>query len=164
MFSGMIQKGITLHRHIDSFTDAHPSTKKAMDVFRPDYRLYSGAIMDVLYDHFLANDPRVFNNDSLKRFTSATYRHLEDNAIYLPNRFLQVFTYMKTDDWLYHYKFREGMQKSLHGLVRRATYLRETETAYSLFNEHYSFLNGCYLEFFEDVKQYAKQKMEELLG
>src|SRR5690349_9308251 len=59
-FSGNIQKGITLHRQIDDFTDSHPATKEAMKIFRPQYRLYSGPIMDILYDYFLANDPDLF--------------------------------------------------------------------------------------------------------
>src|SRR3982750_1233909 len=65
-FSGKIQQGIALHREIDQFTDVHPATQKAKSIFRPSYRLYSGAIMDVLYDHFLANDASVFDDDSLK--------------------------------------------------------------------------------------------------
>ena len=60
-FNGIIQQGINLHRDIDSFTDTHPATREAKSVFQPAYRLYSGAIMDVLYDHFLANDPEHFD-------------------------------------------------------------------------------------------------------
>jgi acyl carrier protein phosphodiesterase len=52
VFSGNIQKGIELHRNIDEFTDNHPVTKKAMEIFRPAYRLYSGPIVDILFDHF----------------------------------------------------------------------------------------------------------------
>src|SRR4051812_28673904 len=59
-FSGKILTGINLHRAIDGFTDTHPATRKAMEFFRPSYRLYSGPIMDVLYDHFLANDAGIF--------------------------------------------------------------------------------------------------------
>lgn len=162
-FSGNIQKGMVLHRLIDDFTDTHPATKKAMEIFRPHYRLYSGPIMDILYDHFLANDSRLFDDHSLKEFTGNTYRSLENYSSHLPNRFLQVFTYMKAEDWLYHYKYPEGIRKSLYGLSRRATYLKESETAYRLFLEHHSYLNECYQDFFEDVKQFAKQKFSELV-
>ena len=55
-FSPIVQKGIHLHRLIDTFTDFNPVTKKAKEFFRPEYRLYSGAFVDVVYDHFLAND------------------------------------------------------------------------------------------------------------
>ena len=162
-FSGNIQKGIALHRQIDEFTDSHPATKKAMEIFRPNYRLYSAPITDILFDHFLANDQNLFKDISLKEFSQNIYQHLENNSTHLPNRFLHMFTYMKTEDWLYNYKYPEGMRKSLHGLARRATYLSETDTAFHLFLEHHNYLNECFQNFFPDVKQFAKQKFEELV-
>ncbi|HEY8657933.1 MAG TPA: hypothetical protein VIL78_02790, partial [Hanamia sp.] len=53
-YPGEIQKGIHLHRLIDSFTDSHEVTARAKKFFRPQYRLYSGAFVDIVYDHFLA--------------------------------------------------------------------------------------------------------------
>lgn len=163
VFSGNIQKGIMLHRQIDQFTDTHPATKKAMEIFRPYYRLYSAPIMDILFDHFLANDKSLFDDHSLKAFTQRTYRHLEENAASLPVRFLHAFTYMKAEDWLYNYKYPEGIRKSLQGMVRRANFLKESDTAYSLLLEHHGYLNECYHEFFPDVKEFAKQKVQELI-
>jgi acyl carrier protein phosphodiesterase len=163
-FSGKIQKGIILHREIDQYTDSHPATKKAKEIFRPAYRLYSGAIMDVLYDHFLANDPLEFSPESLKAFSTRTYQQLELQAAELPLNFLQVFTYMRTDDWLFNYRTLEGIRRSLGGLVRRAAYLSESVTAYNLFTEHYVHLNGCYEEFFKDVKQFAKDRLDTLMA
>src|SRR4029079_19391 len=94
-FSGKIANGIILHREIDTFTDNHQATKEAKQVFRPAYRLYSGAIMDVIYDHFLACDSNIFDDSSLKIFTTDTYAHLEHHAPYLPNHFIHVLSYMK---------------------------------------------------------------------
>jgi len=157
-----IQKGITLHRSIDAFTDNHAATRKAMQLFRPWYRLYSGAIMDVLYDHFLARDEKIFPGDSLSGFTEDVYRSLEQQAHLLPGRFRHMFFYMKTENWLLHYKERAGIEKSLRGLIRRASYLTESDTAFRIFGEHYDFLQQCYVEFMADVKEYAKQQFELL--
>jgi acyl carrier protein phosphodiesterase len=161
-FSGKIRQGIVLHRQIDDFTDTHPATKKAKEIFRPAYRLYSGAIVDVLYDHFLANDPAQFTEASLKSFAAATYQQLEENMSSLPPNFVVIFGYMKMQDWLFNYRSHEGIRKSLNGLVRRSSYLTEADTAYNLFLEHYVELNACYLNFFEDVKQFAKESLGRL--
>ena len=75
-----------------------------------------------------------------------------------------MFTYMKTEDWLYNYKYNEGIRKTLYGLVRRASFINESETAYQLFLDHYDHLNKCYREFFPDVKLFAKQKFDELIA
>lgn len=164
LFSSTIQKGIILHRQIDEFTDHHIAIKNAKEVFRPSYRLYSGAITDVLLDYFLANDASVFNAVSLKDFASKTYSDLEKHSFELPVRFVQMLAYMKAEDWLYNYKYTDGIQKSLEGLCRRAVYIKESQTAFILFLKHSDFLNHCYREFFPDVKQFAKQKFEELLS
>ena len=158
-----VRQGIMLHRAIDDFTDTHAATQKAKEIFRPHYRLYSGALMDVIYDHFLANDMEVFGEGGLKPFTQTVYRVLEEHTTQLPDRFIQVLSYMKTGDWLYHYKYEAGIERSLRGLVRRAVYLSESHTAYQLFLDHYRFLQECYNEFFPDVKQFAKQRFEKLL-
>jgi acyl carrier protein phosphodiesterase len=162
-FNGKIGKGIVLHRLIDEYTDSHPATKKAREIFRPQYRLYCGAVMDVLYDHYLANDPRIFTEASLKSFTETTYNQLEKHTFDLPLNFLTVFTYMRKDNWLYHYRTREGMRKSLAGLVRRAAYLSDSGPAFELFNIHYDFLGTCYQEFIADVKTFTKAKYDALI-
>ena len=158
-----IQKGMSLHRAIDEFTDAHPVTKEAMVFFRPAYRLYSGAFMDIVYDHFLANDINEFPNDEvLNIFCQSTYASLESQTVQLPERFEQMLPYMKQQNWLYNYRFKEGIQKSFGGLVRRAAYLTESDTAYGIFNEHYDSLEFCYQSFFPLLKEFSRYKLAEL--
>ena len=161
-FSGKVLHGIMLHRHIDAYTDSHEATRAAKEFFRADYRLYSGPLTDVLYDHFLATDPTLFDEASLKVFAFDTYRTLERYTSILPPRFIQVFYYMRTHDWLYNYRTKEGIRRSLEGLITRAAYISDTATAYNLFIEHYVELKACYDAFFRDVKQFAKQKLETL--
>jgi acyl carrier protein phosphodiesterase len=163
-FSGNIQKGIALHRMIDEFTDSHAATKKAKEIFRPHYRLYSGPILDVVYDHFLASDISIFNDASLKQFSLRTYMHLEHHHPHLPERFKHVFFYMRTENWLYNYKNESGIRKSLHGLARRAAYIKESDTAFELFMENYGLLERHFRDFFEDVKLFAKEKFHELIS
>jgi len=47
----LIQKGILLHRDIDNFTDNNSLHKLAK---RNISKKYSGIIIDIFYDHFLA--------------------------------------------------------------------------------------------------------------
>ncbi|HEU4903762.1 MAG TPA: ACP phosphodiesterase [Flavisolibacter sp.] len=161
-YTAAIQNGIVLHRAIDHFTDSHPATASAKEIFRPHYRLYSGPIMDVVYDHFLANDPTLFSDASLLQFTQDVYQTLEGATVHLPPRFLHVLTYMKMQNWLYHYRTPEGIERTLRGLVRRASFLNDSTQAFESFLAHYAELKACYEEFFPDVKQMAKQALDEL--
>jgi acyl carrier protein phosphodiesterase len=55
-FSPVIQKGIALHRAIDDFTDFHPATYNAKSYFRKRIPALFRSFVDIVYDHFLAND------------------------------------------------------------------------------------------------------------
>jgi len=159
-----IQQGIHLHRLIDNFTDFHPATAKAKNFFRPQYRLYSGAFVDVVFDHFLALDKKQFEKlGGLENFTQNTYLLLEQNSSYFPEPFTQMFPYMKNQNWLYHYRLKEGMQKGFNGLVHRAQYLYESEVAFGIFKEHYKELESLYYEFFPELKEFSLRTLSNLI-
>jgi acyl carrier protein phosphodiesterase len=161
----LVQKGIQLHRAIDRFTDEHPVTGKLKFYFKNTYRLYAGAFADVVYDHFLANDKEIFKNDQdLLSFTQQVYAILRDNFIQLPEAFQSLLPYMEEQNWLYNYQYKEGIQKGFGGLVRRAAYLQESETAFALFNENYEQMHQCYLQFFDHLQRFAQHKFKELLS
>lgn len=158
-----IQKGIILHRAIDTFTDDHPATRRAKEVFRPHYRLYSGAFVDVVYDHFLATDSREFPGVSLQEFSEQVYTVLDEYIHVFPEPFSQMFPYMKKQNWLFNYREKWGIEKSLGGVVRRAAYLTESDTAFRLFEEHYQLLSGCYRQFWADLQPFARRQFELLV-
>jgi len=159
-----IQQGIMLHRAIDTFTDTHEATREAKSVFRPHYRLYSGAFVDVVYDHFLAADHGEFSDSSLLAFSQRIYSTLDQKVQWLPERFAKMFPYMKEHNWLFHYRTRPGTAKSLGGVVRRSVHLTESDTAYQLFEEHYQLLQDCYRHFWAAVKPFAKKEFDLLLN
>jgi acyl carrier protein phosphodiesterase len=158
-----VQKGIQLHRYIDRFTDTHEATKAAAAIFKPVYRLYATAFIDVVYDHFLALDKSVFlEADVLHAFTQQVYEQLQVQAMQMPPRFEAMFHYMKQENWLFHYRDQWGIQRSFEGVVRRAAYLSESDTAFKLFEAHYDKLKECYDRFFPSVKNMAFLKWQEL--
>jgi acyl carrier protein phosphodiesterase len=157
-----IQKGIALHRSIDTYTDEHECTKTAKEVFRPAYRLYSAAFVDVVYDHFLATDATHFSNESLHSFAKDTYNALDNYTDFFPERFAYMFPYMKEQNWLYNYHTRWGIEKSLGGVVRRSAYLTESDTAFHLFEQHYELLQQSYEAFFPQLFAFAKTTVQKL--
>jgi acyl carrier protein phosphodiesterase len=164
-YPAAVQKGIQLHRAIDDFTDTHPATQELKIYFKPQYRLYAGAFADVVYDHFLANDETVFaTDDDLKKFAAGIYKILEANVVILPDKFQQMLPYMVTQNWLYNYKTRWGIQKSFAGLARRAHYLPETDIAFEIFNEHYKAIALICRHFYPDVKKFAAYHLNNSLN
>jgi acyl carrier protein phosphodiesterase len=159
-----IQKGIYLHREIDNFTDFHPATATAKNFFRSNYRLYSGAFIDIVFDHFLAIDKNQFpEKESLENFTKNTYALLEKNTFYFPLQFQKIFPYMNNQNWLLSYRSKEGIRKAFGGLTHRALYLDESDIAFEIFNDHYEELQICYDKFFPELKEFSLEKLRNLL-
>lgn len=159
-----IQQGIRLHRAIDAFTDDHPATKQAKEIFRPHYRLYAGAFVDVVYDHFLANDPSHFATaDDLHAFSQFAYQTLLAYYDVLPERFQQMYYRMREQNWLYNYRERWGMEKSFGGVVYRSRYLTESATAFELFEAHFEKLAAYYQWFVADLTIMLQEWRESTL-
>ncbi len=154
-----IKKGILLHRKIDAYTDSHPATQRTKILFREDYRLYSGAILDALFDHYLANDPQHFASEAaLKAFTKETYEKLAGNAAHFPSAFAAYFPHMQEHDWLYNYRNLQGIRRSLTGIERRAKYMPDSHLAYETFIGYYYQINQAYFELMDDLVKYVKEE------
>jgi acyl carrier protein phosphodiesterase len=160
-YSAGIQKGIELHRFIDEFTDHHPVTRKAKEFFKKDYRLYSGAFIDIVYDHFLAKE---FSGEFLKGFSITTYTKLQEYFVVFPERFQKLFPYMKQENWLYNYRSEILIEKSFRGLVYRAKYMDSEAAAIYIFHQHYEELKICFYEFYPDLYKIAKEKFDTLIN
>ncbi len=162
-YSTAIQQGIVLHRQIDTFTDAHEATKEARTFLKPAVGLYSGAFVDVVYDHFLANDQNEFSDSSLHQHAQETYAVLEANSDVLPTLFQKMLPYMQSQNWLYNYKSMSGIEKSFGGVARRASYLDSSAEVFDLLQKHYIALQNCYDAFFPFVKAFSLSQIEQLM-
>ena len=162
-FPILIQKGIQLHRAIDTFTDQHAATKEARQYLKPAAGAYAGAFMDIVYDHFLALDYRELSETGWKFFSEEVYEQLADRKAVLPEKFAGILPYMTSQNWLFNYRFTQGIQHSFGGLARRAQYLADSGAVFALFTEHYNKLEKYYQDFFPDVKKFAQSHLAALL-
>lgn len=161
IFPDGIRKGLILHRHIDTFTDQHESIREAKKIFRPKYGLFSGAVVDTLMDHFVANDALLFaNEDALTYFVQEVYQQLTEQSAYFPEAFVPYYQSMLRHNWLFHYRHEQGVQQSLQGLLRKAKKIDEVDTAFRLLIEQKSELQEYYNSFMKDIISFVKIEME----
>lgn len=155
-YSPEIRHGIYVHRQIDTFTDSHPVTREAMQVFRESAGKYAGPFLDVSYDHFLALDKVCEPECGWQKFSQECYRQIEMYASVLPPRFCTMFMYMKKEDWLYNYRYGWLIEKSFTRLKERAKYLTQDARIYEAFQKNYDRIGDSYNAFFPDLKAYVK--------
>ena len=151
-----IQKGIKLHRAIDTFTDAHPLIHEAKAPFRPLVRLYSGAFVDVAFDYFLANDTTENSQPEWQEHSQRVYAVLRRYEEFLPEVFKKVLDKMQQDDWLYNYRNEWGIEYSFRNVVNKAQFLDKTTNVFPAFLASKDFLREKYEIFFPEIKSFAQ--------
>ena len=146
-----IKRGIILHREIDSYTDSHKIVHHSKAILTEKYRHYSGVIVDIFYDHFLAKNWSDYHDKGLLEYTEGVYNTLQDHHQILPARMRQMLTYMVPDNWLYNYSFLEGIQQVLKGMSRRTKFDSGMENAVADLEDHYEEFQDDFKLFFPDL-------------
>ncbi|MBC6989827.1 ACP phosphodiesterase [Hymenobacter sp. BT491] len=148
-----IQRGIRLHRHIDTFTDQHPVVRRAtLRLREAGYGKYAGVISDVFFDHFLARNFSEFSRVPLAEFCQRAYALLTRRAAEMPERVQYFLPYMVQHNWLLHYADFEGIAASLRGLSRRASPGSGMETAVEELKRQYAAYEADFREFFPELQ------------
>jgi acyl carrier protein phosphodiesterase len=157
-----IQKGIILHRFIDTYTDAHPIFRKSTKRLHNNYHHYAGVIVDVFYDHFLAKNWSNYSNDSLVEFTNRFYQSLRNNHDFLSERTKGLMPYMIEHNWLMSYETVEGISRILTQMDSRTKNESKMRFSPNELNEYYSEFEQEFTTFFEDIRIESSQKLELL--
>ena len=153
-----VQKGILLHRDIDTYTDAHDIPKKSSKRLHKNYSHYSRVIVDIFYDHFLAKNWSSYSDIPLDVFVENFYVLLEDNYGILPQGVKRMMPYMITNNWIYNYSTMDGIGRVLSGMNRRTKNKSKMNFAILDLEEHYEAFEVEFTSFFEELIIFSKQK------
>ena len=157
-----IQTGILLHRNIDTYTDAHKTVRQSTKRLHKNYSHYSGVIVDILYDHFLAKNWETYSNIPLDNYVDDFYGSLENNFEILPQRIQQMMPYMISDNWLLSYASIEGITKVLEGMNRRTKNRSQMNLAINELQEFYNDFEDEFTRFFNELITFSNSKLTEL--
>jgi acyl carrier protein phosphodiesterase len=157
-----IQIGILLHRHIDSFTDAHKTFRLSTKRLHKKYGHYSGIIVDILYDHFLAKNWKHYCHVPLSSYTEHFYDALETHYDILPSRIQKMLPYMLADNWLLSYASIEGITRVLEGMNRRTQNRSSMNEAVHELEAFYTEFENEFSAFFDELRVSSQKKLEAL--
>jgi acyl carrier protein phosphodiesterase len=147
-----VQRGIKLHRLIDEFTDHHPKVLEDIRLIKPQLGRYTPIAIDIFYDYLLAKHWQNYSSEPLLDFTQSAYKTIANHSPLLPERCKHMFTYMKRDNWLYNYQYKEGIHRALTGLSRRTQFDSKLNLALPILEEHEQFINNQFISFFTDLQ------------
>jgi len=149
-----VQKGITLHRAIDSFTDKHSSTRECIELFHPGYGRYAGVVVDVLFDHVLANEWYRYSQSDLKSFTRTFYFQMVRKYYLLPDRVRKFLPFMIQSNRLYSYKTIAGTTRAIEIMSSVTSLPDKSDYAMITLNENYDLITSHFNILFPEMKTF----------
>ncbi len=157
-----IQKGIILHRAIDTFTDAHPIFRQSTKRLHTNYHHYSGIIVDIFYDHFLAKNWSHYSEESLKIYTERFYQSLRDNYEFLNEKTQKMIPYLIHQNWLMSYQTIEGIELILEKMDNRMKQNSIMQLSITELRTHYTEFEQEFTSFFKELIIYSNLRKQSL--
>jgi acyl carrier protein phosphodiesterase len=156
-FDPGIVLGIELHRAIDTFTDTHSIVKESKARLSPKYRHYSGVVVDMFYDHFLAKSWDKYHLMPLPDFSQVAYKTLNQHHAILPADAQRMLPFMTTHNWLVGYGTEQGLHRALSGMAKRTPFESKMEEAVADLKLSYYLFEVEFAEFFPILKRYTEE-------
>lgn len=161
-FPEEVKNGIILHRYIDTFTDAHPIYRQSKHRLHQKYGHYSGVIMDILYDHFLAKNWIIYSEIPLENYVANFYQSLEKNYTVLTEKTKKIMPYMIEQNWLASYATIAGIELILFQMDYRTKHkanmqeaVVELEQFYTAFENEFTLFFAALISFCGNQKTYV---------
>lgn len=115
-----IQRGVALHRAIDTFVDQHEVFRRGRTRFAEAYQRFGGVALDVFFDHYLARDwHRHGDGRELLVFVTEVHDAMQEHRQLLPPDLQQLHDRMAENSWLTMYGTVDGIERVLRAMARR---------------------------------------------
>ncbi|MGC4041715.1 MAG: acyl carrier protein phosphodiesterase [Flavobacterium sp.] len=157
-----IRKGILLHRSIDSFTDMHPIYRQSKHRLHEKYGHYSGVIMDIFYDHFLAKNWSNYSDEDLEEYADTFYHLLDAHYDILTERVQGMLPYLVARNWFVSYASLAGLEMIMFQMDHRTKNRVAMHESMVELQEFYVDFESEFKLFFEELRQHCADKLKEL--
>jgi len=154
----LVRKGILIHRDIDTYTDAHPITRKSRLRLVERYHKYAGVIVDIFYDHFLASRWEDYCGIPLEEYVDRTYDLLKRNYKSLPQGIKVWFPTFLENNWMLAYKTVDGIELVLDRMSANTSLPDHTSFAIERMRDRYEEFEQDFQEFFPGIIDFIEEK------
>lgn len=150
-YSQGVVEGIRLHRRIDSFTDEHPEFKASKRFFYDGFEKYSGILIDIYFDYFLAKDFEKYSNVPLTVFSENVYTIYKKSVTSLPLSSSRFLDYVIRNNIYTSYSTLSGIEKVLFHLSHRIQHNVRLDDSIKIFKTNEAALQKNFDGFFKDL-------------
>jgi acyl carrier protein phosphodiesterase len=154
-----IERGIHLHRRVDSFTDSHPVVRAAKTRLQPPYRRYAGILLDVFFDHCLARQWDQYHAQSLEEFVRQAHGTLLREGLGLAHPgFVLRLSYLRSRKLLLSYREPAGIERALRSLSTRLSRANPLASGLEALSPQAVALENDFQAFFPELIRFAQEE------
>lgn len=114
-----IQAGVRQHRAVDAFTDRHAQVQRSIVRISKNWGWFSGIVIDVYYDHVLAQEWGRYCDEPLRGFADRMYGVMAACVPHVEAAARPFFERFIADDRLVRYATADGIADTLARISRR---------------------------------------------
>lgn len=159
-FSGDIRFGILLHRKIDTFTDKNTKVQKCTIPLREAYGKFSGAVVDILFDHFLAADWQNYSNIPLNEFAQKSYNLVENNLHLMPKKMQNFSHFFIKRNRLLCYADLKCFEDVLFKMGIYTALPAKSKQGMKIIKNNYNEFHANFKLFFIEIQTYVNELMK----
>jgi len=148
------QKGIYLHRCIDSYIDNHPAVHDLLQILYPQLPKVAGLAIDLYFDHLLAVNWADFHKEKLESFIQEFYNSVNLDHVEYSDEFKFMIEKMIEKNWIYYYQFEYGLNKACQGVSRRISFQNELINGVEVYNNNRLEIERAFFLYMADAQVY----------
>ncbi|MFV0553859.1 MAG: ACP phosphodiesterase [Mangrovibacterium sp.] len=148
-----VQRGIFMHRAIDSFTDLHPLVLEVKGFFRNPYRKYAGVVVDIVFDYFLIKNWQSYSDLTLRNYTQLAHAALLARVRMLPKGAKGMLINFIRNKRILRYASLEGIEDTLLTMSKFTSLPNYASDAVRIIKENEEAINVRFLQFFAELRE-----------
>ena len=163
--------GIELHRFIDSFTDEHPTSKKAKAVLRGNAGKTAPIALDLFGDYFLhqhwdkMKELQSFTSQvTVESFIQTCFSQIHAADHLLEGKASRMWPFMRNENWLMDYEHLSGIKRAAMGMSRRHPAIKPLGVFFNRLTEgdsNYLAAEQWFLSFYPELVDSCKKFVQE---
>lgn len=152
-YSVEVQRGIFMHRAIDSFTDSHELVMEVKSYFRNPYRKYASVVVDIVFDYFLIKNWQRYSDLTLRNYTQLAHATLLSRFDLLPLSAKGMLINFIRNKRIMRYASLWGIENTLSTMSKFTSLPDYSVRAIEIIQAHEEEINSLFLQFFEQLRE-----------
>jgi acyl carrier protein phosphodiesterase len=162
-FPAGIERGIFLHRRIDSFAGRNPHFLRSKRRLDASFGHYRGVLVDLFYDHFLAVQWDDYADIPFFPYLADTFRVIREYEEFLPERLRRIAPLIFAE-LLPSYLEVQGIERALQRMSARIARPNPLGEGGAELRRHYNGLSDDFREFLPELQEFVRDRLVSARG